>query len=751
VDHVFDILLTALDMGAIEKYGFTDTDGYVHPVQDTAFADDLMSSSRTLDGLQRKADIVSAFCIIFGLQIVPKKLRAFRADWSPLQKQRPAEELTVHLKGWQPNPISIRTEGHCKYLGLLVDTGFNFDAEYSKIMTCLRWCLSTLGKKSASSRLKLAILMLHTTAKARYGGSLAALTPRQLEAMNISLAAFYRKIFKCRQSFPTALLFACKTDGGLELPMLSHQILEAKRRMVARARAPSTALAINGMQARAARLLGRCAIPGSEWAILPHDPADNAWEPWLSSLVSWMHSTGHCLSRRGLQHSELNCPLLDPLEPSSPLRVANVALLDKYGLACLGDILHPRGKSYAVTQWMDPASSADLQDLRDIRQIGLDALVRGSKGLASLPVNPELLSVLSGPDYAAQCSAKRAGRGGRFFESTTSRTRAHHLNGLQVPLSLLLRPGQCWFARDFSNSSSFNQQCIYEILGFVGNRDCPRSYWCRRWSLSASAVYVVPETEAGGAILDGQVLQWEDFVTPSGLGLQAILSRDTASLRSVDDTTSCVVSRKLRDYGMRRCSLPTATPRLGLEDVSELTPFLEAVRRLAAQGNYSLCTDGSSDTVRRPSEHLFREPGRYVAGAGIVAVPAPGLPLGTLLPSLFIPDLHAATDCAFPLEYIAAVIARFTASMVPGCQDIFVDCKSVIDLLGHLPGRPPTRRLTKSGRLTPAGTCSSRNTSTPIRTILCASIAFRGRHRGIVLRTRWRRTKITISTSSSLW
>ena len=476
-------------MGAIEKYGFTDSDGFVHPVQDTAFADDLMSSSRTLDGLQRKADIVSAFCIIFGLQIVPKKLRAFRADWSPLKKHRPAEELTVHLKGWQPNPISIRTDGHCKYLGLLVDTGFNFDAEYAKIMTCLRWCLSTLGKKTASSRLKLAILMLHTTAKARYGGSLAALTPHQLEVMDISLAAFYKKIFKCRQSFPTALLFACKTDSGLELPMLSHQILEAKRRMVARARAPSTALAINGMQARGSRLLGRCAIPGSEWAILPHDPVDNAWEPWLSSLVSWMHSTGHCLSRRGLQHFELNCPLLDPLEPSSPRRVAKVALLDKYGLACLGDILHPRGKSYVIAQWMDPSSSADLLDLWNIRQIGLAALARRSTGVTSTPVNPELLAILSESAYSVQCSAqKRAGSGGRFFDCTTSRTTAQQLGGLQAPLSLLLRPGQCWFARDSRNPISFNQQCIYEILGFVGNRDGPRSYWCRRWSLSLSAL-----------------------------------------------------------------------------------------------------------------------------------------------------------------------------------------------------------------------------------------------------------------------
>jgi hypothetical protein len=46
-------------------------------VGETAYADDLLSGARTQEALQRKADIVSTFCMIFGLQLSTTKLRRF--------------------------------------------------------------------------------------------------------------------------------------------------------------------------------------------------------------------------------------------------------------------------------------------------------------------------------------------------------------------------------------------------------------------------------------------------------------------------------------------------------------------------------------------------------------------------------------------------------------------------------------------------------------------------------------------------
>jgi hypothetical protein len=324
----FDILLTALQMGAAESYAYTDLEGHLHTVKDMAFADDLMSPSRTLPGIQQKANIVSAFCLIFGLQMMPKKLRAFRMDFSELKDRRPAEELTVHLKGWEPHPIPIRTDGHCKYLGVLIDTEFNFKAEFEQLLSRIRRCLTVLGRKVASTQIKHTVLVLHTMAQARYGATLAALTPQQLSLLDKAVAAFYRKAYKCRPGYPSALFYMAKSAGGMELPMLSQLILEARRRIVTRVTAPSTVAAMSGMMARAARLNGRSTIPGASWALMPFDPVDNKWEPWLSPLASWMHSTDHCLAFRGLDLWDMDCPLLDPHEPSSADRSARLKVLD---------------------------------------------------------------------------------------------------------------------------------------------------------------------------------------------------------------------------------------------------------------------------------------------------------------------------------------------------------------------------------------------------------------------------------------
>ena len=72
----FDSLLTAL--GEIPS-GFKtqDIDGKIKMVKDVAFADDLISVTGNLEGLQQKADVMGAWCVITGVEIATKKLRTF--------------------------------------------------------------------------------------------------------------------------------------------------------------------------------------------------------------------------------------------------------------------------------------------------------------------------------------------------------------------------------------------------------------------------------------------------------------------------------------------------------------------------------------------------------------------------------------------------------------------------------------------------------------------------------------------------
>ena len=79
-----------------------------HPVETIAFADDLLSIESTMGALQEKADIISAWCVLTGIEISVKKLRTFGVHWGVWKKDNP---LLVHTKGWTPMEIKIREDG----------------------------------------------------------------------------------------------------------------------------------------------------------------------------------------------------------------------------------------------------------------------------------------------------------------------------------------------------------------------------------------------------------------------------------------------------------------------------------------------------------------------------------------------------------------------------------------------------------------------------------------------------------------
>ena len=80
---VFDVLLTALDIGSTDpilpiKHRLTTcfSSGILETNNESCFSDDLTSISPSFAIRQRKADIVSAFAIVFKLTIAQDKLRS---------------------------------------------------------------------------------------------------------------------------------------------------------------------------------------------------------------------------------------------------------------------------------------------------------------------------------------------------------------------------------------------------------------------------------------------------------------------------------------------------------------------------------------------------------------------------------------------------------------------------------------------------------------------------------------------------
>ena len=115
--EAFDSLLTAL--GKVES-GFKtqDIDGKTRMVKDVAFADDLISVAGTLVGLQKKADIMSAWCGVSGVEIAAKKFRTFWKEWG-VKKGGGDRKIVIVMKGKVRKEVDVKDDGLMTHLGII--------------------------------------------------------------------------------------------------------------------------------------------------------------------------------------------------------------------------------------------------------------------------------------------------------------------------------------------------------------------------------------------------------------------------------------------------------------------------------------------------------------------------------------------------------------------------------------------------------------------------------------------------------
>ena len=106
-----DTLLTILRRHKSE-FKTLDLKGNSHPVETIAFADDLLSIESTMEALQSKAHLISAWCILTGIEISYTKLRTFGIHWGPKKYNTP---LIVHSQDWTPSKVPMLEDGALKH------------------------------------------------------------------------------------------------------------------------------------------------------------------------------------------------------------------------------------------------------------------------------------------------------------------------------------------------------------------------------------------------------------------------------------------------------------------------------------------------------------------------------------------------------------------------------------------------------------------------------------------------------------
>ena len=221
-------------------------------VSDIGFADDLVSLSSSLAGLQYKADLMSAFALLFDLTISAPKLRAACLGTALLNPS-----LIIHGPGWTPTTIPVRTQGSITILGLTLDLDPAQTSQPQSTRSQLIQSSTLLGHQKVTDTAAL-VATISTMANAAYTAQFISWSPQDLLALDVPLNRAFRRLPHLPPSHPSALLYMRTADGGLGLQRLSDQVNLRKSSIACRLqeRGGLPGQAVQGLLARASVVSG---------------------------------------------------------------------------------------------------------------------------------------------------------------------------------------------------------------------------------------------------------------------------------------------------------------------------------------------------------------------------------------------------------------------------------------------------------------------------------------------------------------
>ena len=203
---VFDILLTSLDESGT---------GQPH-----AYADDLAHIARTPEDQQRQADLVSAFCVITGLEVATAKVEAIA-----LNHNKKDLNPTLIIRDWWWTPylvVQSSSDFWTRYLGIYLDSNICI-RHYEQAIQQYKFSCNALIHRTAPSSAKKMVHTLCLRPKIRYIAALSPWTLQQYKKIDQVPYQLFCQIYGLRRGFPLALIYTPITLGGCGDTKLSDE------------------------------------------------------------------------------------------------------------------------------------------------------------------------------------------------------------------------------------------------------------------------------------------------------------------------------------------------------------------------------------------------------------------------------------------------------------------------------------------------------------------------------------------------
>ena len=188
---------------------------------DTAYADDLATTSSDPIVLQEKANLISAFCSFSGMSIHPTKVKV--ALVAPSTAQLPLPSFYHRTWDWKPNVIDYIEESEITYLGAQIPLELDDSASFQSCKEFLNSNLGIILNTRASVPAKEMIIRVQILPKLQYRANKASWPLRKYDALDRMMATALRKLYRLPASYPTSLLYLPSDQSGYNFPRISDQ------------------------------------------------------------------------------------------------------------------------------------------------------------------------------------------------------------------------------------------------------------------------------------------------------------------------------------------------------------------------------------------------------------------------------------------------------------------------------------------------------------------------------------------------
>ena len=269
--------------------------GRMYAAEELVYVDDSLSPAKTEQMLRVKASVVSAFCIVFGVQLSENKIRSMTVG-----DAKGAGDVMVYKYGWVKSIVKSGGGKPLKYLGAMYEKTFSGVADRDKATQLLQKASAVILKTCSSAESKMTVMKTSTIPKVTYACKMGAGTEENFKKAQTVLAAFHRKVAKHMVSAPAALLYMPKKETGLGFASLGDALQLEKWGMVVRGLRSEgkTELAMQANLEMALQSVHERV--GAGVRVVLHQ-GKGSKQPWISSLLGWGEKGNLWLCRGGVE------------------------------------------------------------------------------------------------------------------------------------------------------------------------------------------------------------------------------------------------------------------------------------------------------------------------------------------------------------------------------------------------------------------------------------------------------------------